>query len=80
MTESTTQLTEFETKQYEKSSLNQGRKLTSPNINWSFLEFSNPFCFFSSQLDLERPIQMTLSVLPKQLEKAGKPASCSQNV
>lgn len=55
-----------------------GRKLTYPNTERLFPEFTNPFCFSpSSQLDFEHPIQMMVSVLPKQLEKAG---SCSQNV
>ncbi|KAI4831522.1 hypothetical protein KUCAC02_001061 [Chaenocephalus aceratus] len=54
------------------------RKLTYPNTERLFPEFTNPFCFSpSSQLDFEHPIQMMVSVLPKQLEKAG---SCSRNV
>lgn len=58
------------------TSRKQGTKLTSPNSNWSFPEFTNPFCYFSSQLDLEQSVQMMVCVLPKQLERlANLPAA-----
>lgn len=44
------------------------RKLTFPNSNRPFPEFTDPFCRFSSQLDLEPSVQMMVSALPKQLE------------
>lgn len=53
-------------------------ELTFPNSNWSFPAFTNPFCYSSSQLALERPVQRMVSVLPKQLERLANMAAAAK--